>query len=217
MKTKAFDIFVWIITLIFVGIIFFMPETLPMHWDYQWNVDGYGSRYYLFMLALLPMLIYYGMLLILKIDPRKKNLEKRQGTYNIFRYGLTCFFMIFVVFFYYLSLNPHADVGNLLLLLLGVVLIGMGNYMPRVPQNYFLGIKTPWTLSNEYVWKKTHRIGGYSWMLIGVIMSLCGLFHFSYATIVMIVLLLGDVIFMMIYSYVVYRRMNTKNIDSDTN
>ena len=215
MKEKTFDIFVWIMTLILVGIIFFMPETLPMHWDYNWQVDGYGSRYYLFMLAFLPVVVYYGMSLLQRIDPRRKNLENRQKTYNIFRYGLTCFFICMDGFFYYLSLHPYANVKFLLLVLLGVVFIGMGNYMPRIPQNYFLGIKTPWTLSNEYVWKKTHRIGGYSWILIGMIMVICALLQVPYTFIIMIVLLLGDVIFMMIYSYLIYRRDNTKNIDSN--
>lgn len=213
MKIKSFDIFVWSMTFLFVVAIFFMPETLPIHWDYNWQVDGYGSRYYLLILALLPILVYYGMLLTLKIDPRRKNLENRQKTYNIFRYGLTCFFIVLSSFFYYLSLNPHAQVKNILLLMLAVILIGMGNYMPKVPQNYFLGIKTPWTLANEYVWKKTHKIGGYTWIVIGFVIAAYSLFDLPYEYIVMVVLLLGDVIFMMIYSYMIYRRVHTKNID----
>ena len=213
MKKRVFDILVWVATLIFVAIIFIMPDTIPTHWDSQWNVDSYGSRYTLLILALLPLAIHYGMLLTLKIDPRHQNLEKRQATYNIFRYGLTCFFMILTVLFYYLSLYPQSDVKNLFLLLLGAVFIGMGNYMPRVPQNYSLGIRTPWTLANESVWKKTHRVGGYSWIVIGMIILVLGFIHYSYAYYVMIALLLGDVALMMIYSYMLYKRIDTKNID----
>lgn len=213
MKKYGFDIFVWIITFVFVALIFIMPDTIPTHWDSQWNVDSYGSRYTLLILALLPLVMHYGMLLMLKIDPRHKNLEKRQATYNIFRYGLTCFFMILTVLFYYLSYNPQSDIEYLFLLLIGVVFIGMGNYMPRVPQNYSLGIKTPWTLSNEYVWKKTHRIGGYSWIVIGIMIVVLGLIHYSYAYYVMIALLIGDVVLMMVYSYIIYKRIDTKKID----
>lgn len=213
MKKRVFDIFVWLVTLIFIAMIFIMPDTIPIHWDSQWNVDSYGSRYTLLILAFLPLAIHYGMLLMLKIDPRHKNLEKRQATYNIFRYGLTAFFMTITMFFYYLTLNPQSNIENLFLLLIGVIFIGMGNYMPRVPQNYFLGIKTPWTLSNEYVWKKTHRIGGYLWIIIGMIIVMIGFIHSSYAYNVLLVLVISDVIFMMIYSYIIYKRIDTKDID----
>lgn len=96
---------------------------------------------------------------------------------------------------------------------MGAIFIGMGNYMPKLPQNYFLGIKTPWTLANEYVWRKTHRIGGYSWIVIGFIIVLCSLFNLPYVDIMIMILVVSDVIFMMVYSYIVYRRLDTKNID----
>ena len=173
MKKKIFDIVLWIITLFFIGGVFLMPETVPIHWDINWKVDGYGSRYYLIILALFPILVHYGMFFAKKIDSRKRNIEKREKTYEIFRYGLTCFFIVLVVIFYYLTLNPQGNIKVILLSVLGLLLIGMGNYMPKVPQNYFLGIKTPWTLANEYVWKKTHKLGGYSYIVVGLIYYPC--------------------------------------------
>lgn len=213
MKRNGFDIFIWVITIVLIGVIFFMPDTVPIHWNHKWQIDSYGSRYNLLILAVMPILIYYGMLLTKKIDPRRENIEKRLQTYNIFRYGLTCFFICLVIFFYYLSLYPQMNPKRFIIILLALVLIGMGNYMPKIPQNYFLGIKTPWTLANEYVWKKTHKVGGYSWMLIGIVIGLYGLFDLPYEYVVMIVLLVADVIFMMVYSYTIYRRTHTKNID----
>ena len=78
MKKKMFDIVLWIITLFFIGSVFLMPETVPIHWDINWKVDGYGSRYYLIILALFPILVHYGMFFAKKIDPRKRNIEKRE-------------------------------------------------------------------------------------------------------------------------------------------
>ena len=213
MKKKIFDIVLWIITLFFIGGVFLMPETVPTHWDINWQVDGYGSRYYLIILALFPILVHYGMFFAKKIDPRTKNIERREKTYEIFRYGLTCFFIVLVVIFYYLTLNPHGNMKVILLSALGLLLIGMGNYMPKVPQNYFLGIKTPWTLANEYVWKKTHKIGGYSYIGVGLIILIYALFNLPYEYIVIMVLVIGDVIFCYGYSYLVFRKTETKNID----
>lgn len=213
MRRKSFDIFVWIMTFILIGAIFFMPDIIPIHWNANWQIDSYGSRYYLFILAVIPLLAYYGMLLMKKIDPHKGDIEKRAKTYNIFRYGLTCFFICLAVLVYYLSLNPTADIQMLLLLLMGMIFIGVGNYMPKLPQNYFLGIKTPWTLANEYVWRKTHKIGGYTWIVIGFIIMAFGLLNLPYENIMVVTLVIGDVVFMMIYSYMIYRQVSTKTID----
>ena len=213
MKKKIFDIVLWIITLFFIGGVFLMPETVPIHWDINWKVDGYGSRYSLIILALFPILVHYGMFFAKKIDPRKRNIEKREKTYEIFRYGLTCFFIVLVVIFYYLTLNPQGNIKVILLSVLGLLLIGMGNYMPKVPQNYFLGIKTPWTLANEYVWKKTHKLGGYSYIVVGLIILINALLDLPYEYIVIMVLLIGDVILCYGYSYFVIRKIDTKNID----
>ena len=97
-----------------------------------------------------------------------------------------------------------------MLLLLGILIIGIGNYMPRLPQNYFLGIKTPWTLSNEYVWQKTHKIGGYSFVIVGIIIAVYGLLELPYSFIVVIVGLLIDAVFSFIYSYIVFKRIETE-------
>lgn len=213
MKRWGFDVFLWFITVLFTGCIFMMPDTVPIHWDYNWNIDGYGSRYYFFILSIVPVLIYYGMLLTKNIDPLRKSIEKREKTYHIFRYGLTIFSILFVLIIYYLSFNSQAEPKKMIFILMAVVFIGMGNYMPKVPKNYFLGIKTPWTLANEYVWQKTHKIGGYSWIIIGIVVGMYGLFNLPYEYIVMIGLIGGDTLFLMGYSYCVYRRINTKNID----
>lgn len=213
MKRWGFDIFLWFMTFVLISLVFMMPDTIPIHWDYNWNIDGYGSRYYLLILSIIPVLIYYGMLLTKVIDPLRKNIEKREKTYNIFRYGLTSFSILLVSILYYLSFNPQVEPKKMLLILMAIVFIGMGNYMPKVPKNYFLGIKTPWTLANDYVWQKTHKVGGYSWIMIGIVVGMYGLFNLPYEYIVMIGLIGGDTLFLMGYSYCIYRRIDTKNID----
>lgn len=151
MRIKVFDGILWGVTFLLVVTVFLMPDTVPLHWDENWQIDGYGSRYMFLILAFIPMAIYYGMSLTKHIDPKRMNLEKRKKTYRLFQYGLTVFFLILAAFFEYSVFNPQQDGEQFVLLLVSVLLIGMGNYLPKIPQNYFFGVKTPWTLASEYV------------------------------------------------------------------
>lgn len=212
MRIRVFDGILWGVTFLLVVTVFLMPDTVPLHWDENWQIDGYGSRYMFLILAFIPMAIYYGMSLTKHIDPKRMNLEKRKKTYRLFQYGLTVFFLILAAFFEYSAFNPQQDGEQFVLLLLSVLLIGMGNYLPKVPQNYFLGIKTPWTLANEYVWKKTHKVCGYAFVIIGIIIALCGMLHFPYSYIVLLIGLVVITIGIYVYSYFLYKECS-KNID----
>lgn len=214
MRKKVFDGVLWGVTFLLLVTVFLMPDTVPIHWNASWQVDSYGSRYIYLILVFIPIIIYYGMSLTKYIDPKRMNLEKRKKTYRLFQYGLTIFFLILVAFFEYLAFNPQYEGEQLLILLLAILLIGIGNYLPKVPQNYFLGVKTPWTLANEYVWKKTHKVCGYIFVGIGVIIAVCGLFHFPYSYIVLIVSLVIMSIVVYGYSYFLYRK-NSQNIDDE--
>lgn len=212
MKIKVFDYVLWIMTLLLTVGVFLMPETVPVHWDANWEVDGYGSRYLFLIIVFLPALVYYGMSLTKRIDPKRCNLEKRKKTYRLFQCGLTLFFLVMAVFFEYMTFNPHQDGEQFILLLVAALLIGMGNYFPKIPQNYFFGIKTPWTLANEYVWKKTHKISGFGFVVIGLIIAVCALTQFSYSYIVLMVTIIAMTIVIYVYSYFLFKE-KTKDID----
>ena len=146
---KAYDIFIWCVTGLFIGAIFLLPESVPVHWNGNWEIDRYGSRYTLIILAIIPILLYYGMLLAKKVDPKRHNFQSREKTYDLFRYGLSFFFILLCCFFYYMTFFPKANGEKIMLLLLGILIIGMGNYMPRLPQNYFFSDATRRTSSRE--------------------------------------------------------------------
>ncbi|UTY40117.1 DUF1648 domain-containing protein [Allocoprobacillus halotolerans] len=78
MKIKVFDYVLWIMTLLLTVGVFLMPETVPVHWDANWEVDGYGSRYLFLIIVFLPVLVYYEMSLTKRIDPKRCNLEKER-------------------------------------------------------------------------------------------------------------------------------------------
>ena len=91
-------------------------------------------------------------------------------------------------------------------LLVGILFIVIGNYLPQCKPNYFVGIKTPWTLSNEEVWRKTHRFSGKVFVILGIIMILSVFVPVTWKSFVMVVVIIGAVGLTMGYSYVAYKR-----------
>ena len=79
--------------------------------------------------------------------------------------------------------------------------------MPKVPQNYYLGIKTPWALENEEVWRKTHRMGGHIFVFVGVCSCLCALTSWSIGLAVVVAMTLVLVVFLYVYSYMVFKKL----------
>ena len=204
-KIKLNDYIIWVITIILLAFIFTLPHTVPIHWDNQFQVDGYGSRYTFLIFALLPISIYYGILFTKHIDPKKKNFEGREKIFEIFRNGLSGFFVVLALFFYYLTLNPEADIQQLFTILIGIVMLGKGNYLPKVPQNYYIGIKTSWALSSPYVWKKTHKMGGYSFAIAGLFMIILSFLQIENLMTWMLVIILINGAITVWYSYTMYK------------
>ena len=211
-KIKLYDCIIWVITLILISLIFTLPDTVPIHWDNNFKVDGYGNRNTFLILALLPISIYYGILFTKYIDPKKKNFEGREKIFKIFRNVLSGFFVVLALFFYYLILNPEADIQQLFIILIGIFMLGMGNYLPKVPQNYYIGIKTSWALSSPYVWKRTHKMGGYSFAIAGLLMIVLSFLQIENLMTWMLVIILISSGITVWYSYNVYQN-KPKDID----
>ena len=95
MKVRAFDWILWLVTILLCAGIFMMPHVVPIHWNGQWEIDGYGSRYWVFLLAFLPIFVYYGMSLTKRIDPRKDVLKYRGKTYDTIQKYLSFFFILY--------------------------------------------------------------------------------------------------------------------------
>jgi len=91
--------------------------------------------------------------------------------YSSFRFMLGFFFAMLSVYLLYVSKEGGMKNPNLLIALIGVFLALLGNYFQTVRPNYFIGIRTPWTLENEQVWKKTHHLGGRLWMVGGILVA----------------------------------------------
>jgi len=186
-----------------------LPETVPSHWNYVGEVDGWSSRFTAAIGIPIMMAGMYLLFLALPlIDPKKEKYLLFGKVYRIFK-NMILGFLLIIYFAVGLSgLGYSIPVGVLVPVMVGLLFIVLGNYLGKIKQNWFVGIKTPWTLSSEEVWNKTHRVGGKLFILAGVVIGATPflpaylrlpLFAFALAG------LLGGTIG---YSYLLYRKNN---------
>ncbi len=200
-----------IAVLYFVNVI--EPGTMiPSHWNYAGVVDGYFS---LTGAVLFGVLFGMGMFLLLYLmpyySPWYKRFEQRfERLVPSLSFVLLLFFALINVYSLYLAKYPYAVPRmNFILVLIGLLLVFLGNLLPKVPRNFFIGIRTPWTLSNDEVWYQTHRMGGVFFILGGLILALKGIILQGYSmfqavtTVAAIALLLYPAL----HSFILYRKI----------
>lgn len=152
-----------------------LPKTIPIHWNINGEIDRYGDKIELLLIPiLLPFLTYLVFLIVPKIDPKNK-LNKMGNKLQNLKFLMTTLMSILALFIIYSTKEQSLTNPNYLILLIGVLYIILGNYFKTIKPNYFIGIKTPWTLESEYIWKETHKLGGKLWFLGGIIVIVLSL------------------------------------------
>ncbi|MEX2804692.1 SdpI family protein [Streptococcus sp. H31] len=153
-----------------VGIIYWtkLPDTMATHFDFTGRANGFNSK--LFTVFGLPLLLLGTHLFVVyftSYDPKAKNISSKPALLIYWIVPLTSLFVMAAVYSSSLGflINPMLLSG----LLLGSLALGIGNYMPKIRQNYSIGIRLPWTLDDEENWNKTHRLAGKIWVICGFI------------------------------------------------
>jgi uncharacterized membrane protein len=145
-----------------------LPDQVPIHWNIKGEVDNYGSRAFgAFMLPLTNIGLYLLMLFLPLIDPRRDNYARFAGAYRLMRGGMVLFFCVLYAASIMSVMGIAINIGMLVKAAVAVLFIIIGKFMGQMRPNYFVGIKIPWTLANEKVWEKTHRMGGRLWVGCG--------------------------------------------------
>ena len=185
-----------------------LPEEIPVHWDIDGSVQ-YGSQMNLWVNA--GMSIAFAILfpVLRKIDPRKKNYDKFGKYYDDFQMFMMLFFIAITAVIVSESIHPgRLDVEMVIILLVGILFTIIGNMMPKFKNNFFVGIKTPWTLSNEEVWNKTHRLGGILWFFGGICIIAAGIILEKTALFVVVTLIVAVLaVIPVVMSYVWYKKI----------
>lgn len=187
-----------------------LPESLPMHWNAQGEVDRMGNKPELWMIpVLLSGLMYVILKYIPKIDP-KGQIKKMGNKYGYLRLAITVLITALAMGIIYTAATYNTEENNIngwASIIVGLLFIVLGNYMPSMKPNYFVGIRTPWTLENETVWRKTHHLGARLFIAAGIIIILTSLFlSASWAIYTTIGTAIAIAVWTMIYSYLLYKK-----------
>ncbi|MBO8168674.1 MAG: SdpI family protein [Thermoanaerobacteraceae bacterium] len=186
-----------------------LPEQVPMHWNVKGQVDSYGSRFKgAFAIPLLNLALYFLFIYLPQLDPKRENYAKFSEVYRVLRYLIHVFLEVLYVVIILTALGYQVPVGRVIPGAVALLLVIIGNFMGRLRFNYFVGIKTPWTLANEEVWQRTHRLSGYVWTISGLLALLSALLlPQSWIWLVFMPLILGAAFFSLAYSYWLFQKI----------
>lgn len=188
-----------------------LPDKIPSHWNVEGEIDAWSSKNFgVFFFPGITLGLYLLMTFIPLIDPLRRNYPKFHIPYFWFR---TLFVLFFVSLYFYTlwaALGTKLNINYFIIPVLSVLFILIGIFLPKVRKNYFVGIKTPWTIHSEEVWDKTHQFGGKVFVAAGAI-SLAGLFFPEHSFLVLMTAILSAAFISVIYSYFVFRKIGGFN------
>ena len=213
MRSRWFGLVIAVVALaISIWVYSSLPPTVATHWNLRGTPDGFSSR---FVAVAIGPLVIVGITLLFnvlpKVDPRRENYARFLSTYWLFANAVIVFMLIVHGIVIATGLGYSVRIDRLMPLFIGLLFVVIGNYLTRVEPNWFVGIRTPWTLSSDTVWRKTHRTGGWL-MVIGGLALAAGAFlpHGG-----LLPLLIGTVVVVavipIVQSYVLWKREQGKS------
>jgi uncharacterized membrane protein len=208
-RAIALSVFLIIIQFL-IGLYLFptMPDRIAIHWNINGEADGYGSKLVgLFLIPAIEILLIPLFLILPRIDP-KASLEKMIESYE-------WFILVFTFYMFYVfglstawNLGYRFDFLRLLVPMLGILFYCIGNILGDVEMNWFLGIRTPWTLSSQEVWEETHRVGGRLFKISGLL-AFGGVFFSGWLSLGLALLpILFSVLYIILYSYLKFKQVS---------
>lgn len=189
-----------------------LPDTVPIHWGFDGQPDGWGGKSSILFTASLPFAMLLLFAVLPRMDPKGKNFQRFQPVYRIFLILLTVFMCgvswLSELTVYNVLPSGGSLVNTLVMGGLGLVLLVLGNYMPRIKQNYTFGCRTPWALNDEHNWNRTQRMGGIVFVVMGAVLLLVSVFATLLGETLTLALLLGALlggsVWIYVYSYLVF-------------
>ncbi len=183
-----------------------MPPEMASHWNAAGEVDGYMSKFW--GLALFPILFGFMTVLFIaipRIDPLKKNIKKFQSYFDGF---IILLYLFFVWIFAQMVLwNFGIEISMMITMpiAMAILMFYIGILLEKAKQNWFIGIRTPWTLSSEKVWDKTHKLGARLFKTLAVII-LASLLVPKYSIWIVIMPIIATALWLFIYSYLEFKK-----------
>ncbi|MCP1450406.1 SdpI family protein [Priestia megaterium] len=208
MKKHVFPLGITLLTLVaWLIALPHLPATMPIHWGANGEADGFATKINAMILTVgIMVLIYFIIAFVPRIDPRKENYKYFSKTYNILLNAVLLLFFFVNMSTILQGLGYNVPMSYIAPIMAGLVFIIIGNYLQRVRSNYFMGIRTPWTLSNEIVWKKTHRLSGKLFFIGGLLILISAFLPDGYKSVIMWGSIVLCVAVPYLYSYLAYKK-----------
>ena len=184
-----------------------LPDQMASHWNVNDQVDGYMPKFWgVFLMPLVTLGMFVLFLVLPSIDPLKANIAQFREAFNLF-------IVLMVAFMLYVHALTLAwglgytgfKMSTSMLPAMGLLFFFIGYMLRKAKRNFFIGIRTPWTLSSDTVWDKTHQIGAVLFMVSGALAVIGGLVGGMTAFWMLFIPLIGLTLFLVVYSYVLYR------------
>ncbi len=184
-----------------------LPEQMASHWNANDEVDGTMPKFWGVFLMPLVVLGMFGLFIALpNMDPLKANIESFRSAFNLFILLITVFMLYIHGLTLAWSLGYQSfKMSSMILPFMGIVFIFIGYLLRQAKRNFFIGIRTPWTLSSDSVWDKTHQLGSVLFMVSGALAFFGSFFGGMVAFWLLFVPLMGSTLALVIYSYILYR------------
>lgn len=189
-----------------MGLVYYskLPEQMAIHFDSAGNPNNYASKaFVVFGIPALMALVNLIVHIVLDSDPKKAGSSPVMIALGKWSIPVVCVFLMPVTIFY--ALGRNVNVATIVPIFVGLVFIAIGNYLPKCRQNYTVGIKLPWTLASEENWRRTHRFGGVTFIISGIVMFVSGIWPAGFSGAIIIVLVL-TLVGPAVYSYSMYKR-----------
>jgi len=184
-----------------------LPPRVATHWNLRGEADGYSGRFAGAFLMPLAILALAGLAHVLPtIDPKRANYPKFLDTYWLLINGILIFMGVAYLAVLGNAIGAPVPIQRVMPVALGFLFIIIGNYLGRVQPNWFLGIRTPWTLSSDTVWRKTHRLGAWVFVLAGLLFMASAFMPAVRGGVPLAVIIIGLVLIPVVYSLYLWMR-----------
>lgn len=184
-----------------------LPDPVPTHWNAAGEVDGWtGKPWGVYLFPVITLGLVMLLMVLPVISPRGFRLDSARRVYDIVIFALAAFMAVIEFYSFRSAIHGAESLTRAVPMMVGFLFIVLGNYLGKFPKNFFVGIRTPWTLASDVVWNRTHRLGGYVFMLAGLVILLTGIF--SMPPWVLITAALGAALVPAVYSLVLYKRLH---------
>jgi uncharacterized membrane protein len=186
----------------------YLPEIAASHWDASGQVNGYMPRFWAaFLMPIVSVGLLFLLLAVPSIDPLKANIAKFRNYYN----GFVLVIVVFMLIIHGITLAwnlgyDRFNIGNAIVPAVGLIFIVAGFMMAKAKRNFFIGIRTPWTLSNDTVWDETHKLGSKLFIGAGIVSFLSAFFGEIGFWVMFIVIMIAAIV-PIVYSYMLWRNI----------